>query len=220
MADTDRLASERRLEPSTPSEWVARFLLALVGELDAASTRWLILRNHQDLPERVGHDVDLIVHPGDVATVEPLLRALVRREGLALLRAYAGIEHETFDVAAADLGGRLLLHVDVQTAARYRGRLLVDADDLLRQRRRVDRLWVPTPAMEAYALLLHAALHKHQLKPRYVQRLTELRLADPDGLEARGGPRRGPARGRRRAAGRGWPGSAAAGPVAAGREVP
>jgi len=200
VADTDRLASERRLEPSASSDWVARFVLTLAAELDAASTRWMILRNHQDLPDRVGHDVDIIVHPGDAATVDPLLRALVRREGLALLRAYAGIEHETFDVAAADLGGRLLLHVDVQTAARYRGRLLVDADDLLRQRRRVDRLWVPTPAMEAYALLLHAALHKHQLKPKYAQRLTELRLADTDGLEPLAGQRLGQDLGRRLAA--------------------
>ena len=80
MADTDRLTSERRLEPSASSDWVARFVLTLAAELDAASTRWMILRNHQDLPDRVGHDVDSIVHPGDAATVDPLLRALVRRE--------------------------------------------------------------------------------------------------------------------------------------------
>jgi thymidylate kinase len=189
MTDTDRLVSERRGEQSAASgppaapEWVARFVLALATELDAARMRWLILRNHEDLPDRVGHDVDIIVHPADAAAVDPLLRALVRREGLALLRAYAGIEHETFDVAAADLGGRLLLHVDVQTAARYRGRVLVDAEDLVAQRRRVGQLWVPAPAMEAYALLLHAALHRNRLKPRYAQRLAELRLTDPDGLE-------------------------------------
>jgi thymidylate kinase len=200
VAEIDRLASERDLEPSPPSEWVARFVVAFAAELDGASIRWLVLRNHQDLPDRVGHDLDLIVHPGDAAAVDPLVRALVRREGLALLRAYAGIEHETFDVAAADLGGRLLLHVDVQTAARYRGRLLVDADDLLGQRRQVGALWVPTPAMEAYALLLHAALHKQQLKLKYAQRLAELRLADWDGLERLAGERLGPDLGRRLAA--------------------
>jgi len=212
MADTERLASERHAEQSTPTgrsmpagrsappAWEAEFVLALAAELDAASIRWLILRNHQDLPDRVGHDVDIIVHPGDAAAVDPLVRALVRREGLALLRAYAGIEHETFDVAAADLGGRLLLHIDVQTAARYRGRLLVDAEDLLTQRRRVGQLWVPSPAMEAYALLLHAALHKQQLKPKYAQRLTELRLADAVGLERLASQRLGPDLGRRLAA--------------------
>jgi thymidylate kinase len=173
----------------TPAaDWVAPFLAALFTALERAGLRWLVVRNHQDLPNRAGHDVDVIVHPADASRVDPLLRKVVTRQGLALLRAYAGVEHETFDVAAGDLSGRLLLHVDFQTAVRYRGRLLVDADDLLAHVRRVSArggvpLRVPEPAMESYALLLHAALHKGALKARYAERLAALREADPGGLE-------------------------------------
>src|SRR4029453_8935246 len=96
--------------------------------------------------------------------------------------------HETFDVAAGDLRGRLLLHVDFQTAIRYRGRLLVDAGDLLAHVPPVPErggvpLRVPEPAMEAYGLLLHAALHKGTLKAKYADRLAELRDADPGGVQ-------------------------------------
>jgi thymidylate kinase len=173
------------------ADWVAPFLLDLAAALDAADVRWMVLRNHQDLPERVGHDVDLVVHPRDAAKVDGVVRAVVGRQGLALLRAYAGTEHETFDVAAGDLSGRLLVHVDVQTAARHRGRVLVGAEDLLAHRRRAGWLWVPAPAMEAYALLLHAALHKQALKPRYAERLAALRAADPLGVQRVAGERLG-----------------------------
>jgi hypothetical protein len=178
------------VRPAGP-DWVAPFLLDLAAALDAAEVGWMVLRNHEDLPERVGHDVDLVVHPGDAAQVDGIVRAVVERQGLALLRAYVGTEHETFDVAAGDLSGRLLVHVDVQTAARHRGRILVGAEDLLAHRRRAGPLWVPAPAMEAYALLLHAALHKQALEPRYAERLATLRAADPLGVPRVAGERLG-----------------------------
>jgi thymidylate kinase len=194
LAGTDQAAKGRA------TDWVAPFLAALFTALDGAGLRWVVVRNHQDLPDRAGHDVDVIVHPADASRVDPLIREVVREQGLALLRAYAGIEHETFDVAAGDLGGRLLLHVDFQTAVRYRGRLLVDAGDLLAHSRTVRTrggvpLRVPEPAMESYALLLHAALHKAALKASYADRLSELRDGDPGGLERLASERLGPATG-------------------------
>jgi hypothetical protein len=191
---------------ATPAaDWVAAFLAGLFTALDGAGVRWVVPRNHQDLPDRAGHDVDLIVHPADASRIDSLIRAVVTRQDLALLRAYAGVEHETFDVAAGDLRGRLLLHADFQTAVRYRGRLLVDAGDLLAHTRAAPtrdgvRLRVPEPAMEAYALLLHAALHKGALKAKYADRLAELRDADPGGLVRLASERLGRATGARLAA--------------------
>jgi thymidylate kinase len=181
-------------------DWVVPFVLGLVRQLDEEGVRWMVLRNHEDLPDRPGHDIDIIIHPDDASRIDGLVRTVVRRQGLALLRAYAGIEHDTFAVADGDLGGRLLLQVDVHTAVRYRGRLLVDAEDLSSHRRRKGWLWMPTPAMEAYALLLHSALHKQALKPTYAERLQALHAADPGGLEALVSERLGPDLGTRLAA--------------------
>jgi hypothetical protein len=197
-----------RTDPTaaTPvADWVAAFHAGLFTALDGAGLRWMVPRNHQDLPDRAGHDVDVIVHPADASRIDPLVREVVARQGLALLRAYAGVEHETFDVAAGDLRGRLLLHVDFQTAVRYRGRLLVDAGDLLAHTRAAPTrggvaLRVPEPAMEAYALLLHAALHKGALKAKYADQLADLRDADPGGLERLASERLGRATGARLAA--------------------
>jgi hypothetical protein len=199
-APAGTLAATGQAAKGRTPDWVAPFLAALFTALDRAGLRWLVVRNHQDLPDRAGHDIDVIVHPADASRVDPVIREVVTRQDLALLRAYAGVEHETFDVAAGDLSGRLLLHVDFQTAVRYRGRLLVDAGDLLAHTRTAPThggvpLRVPEPAMEAYALLLHAALHKGALKTKYADRLAALRDADPGGLERLASERLGPATG-------------------------
>jgi thymidylate kinase len=176
-------APDVRVDDDAAPGWPATFLGRLADAMDRAGVRWVILRNHQDLPDRIGHDVDFIVHPDDAATVELVIRGVVSQAGLFLVRSYVGIEHHSFDVAASDLTGRLFLHVDIQTSMQFRGRRLIDAEDLLADRRRSGRVWVPSPGVEGYGILLHAALNKHALKPKYRGRVVAIELEHPGGIE-------------------------------------
>ena len=163
--------------------WPATFIGELADALDRAGIRWLILRNHQDLPDRIGHDIDIVVHPADAGGVDLAVRGVVSAAGMFLVRSYRGIEHLSFDVAARDLTGRLFLHVDIQTSMQYRGRRLIDAQDLLADRRRFGRVWVPSPGMEGYAILLHAGLNKRALKAKYRGRVVAIELEEPGAIE-------------------------------------
>jgi thymidylate kinase len=168
--------------PVVSEGWAVSFIRSLFSDLDEAGIGWLVLRNHQELPDRVGHDLDILVHPGDIARVDPVVRATVKRRGLLLLRADEGIEHMGFIVADPDLRGRLSLKLDVQGALRFRGRTFIDPDDLFANRRQAGGIWAPTAGMEAYALLLHAALHKAELKAKYADRVRALQADEPGGL--------------------------------------
>jgi thymidylate kinase len=185
----------------TPSaDWDIPFVHGLFAALDEAGVRWMVLRNHDRL-DRIGHDLDLVVHPADVARFESSLRGVLRDRGLFLLRVRRGIEHLSFDVADSDLRGRLLLHLDVQQQVAYRGRTLIDADDLFAHRRRTERgVQTLIPGMEAYALLLHSALHKGTLKEAYAARVAAIEAAAPDELLRVASDRLGPELGRRLAA--------------------
>jgi thymidylate kinase len=184
--DRDLGVRERAGDPpaTRPEDgWTALFLHVLFAALDEQGVRWLIVRNHQDIPDRIGHDVDLIVHPRDGGAIDALMRSVIAELDLFLIRSYRGIEHRTFDVAPPDLAGRLVLHVDVQTSVRFRGRVLIAGRELLRDRRRAAGLWTPSPGAEAFALLLHAALNKRALKPKYAARVAKLEEIEPGSLE-------------------------------------
>jgi thymidylate kinase len=163
------------------ANWVNPFVVAFCSALDEAGVRWLVLRNHEHL-DRVGHDVDMVVHPDDVGRLATVVEGVVRERDLFLLRIRRGIEHHSFDVAQPQLHGRLLLHIDVQTAVAYRGRTLIDVEDLFAHRTRSGNVWTLTPGMEAYALLLHAALHKGALKESYASRVAAIEDESPGAL--------------------------------------
>jgi len=190
----------RKTDQIPSADWDVPFVRGLFGALDEAGVRWMVLRNHDRL-DRIGHDLDLVVHPADVPRFESTLHGVLRDRGLFLLRVRRGIEHLSFDVADSDLRGRLLLHLDVQQQVAYRGRTLVDADDLFAHRRRTERgVQTPTPGMEAYALLLHSALHKGALKEAYAARVADIEATAPDELLRVASERLGPQLGRRLAA--------------------
>jgi thymidylate kinase len=141
----------------------------------------------------VGHDVDLLVHPDDLTRGEGLVREVASSHGLFVVRVYHGIEHHGFYVADSHLDGRLMLKLDVQTALRWRGRMFIDHDDLLRNQRRGANAPALAPGMEAYALLLHAALHKGMLEAKYAARLQVIEEAEPGALVDVASDRLGPA---------------------------
>ena len=182
------LGAARDHEP----DWAPGFVARLVEELDAGGVRWCVLRNAEDLPDAVGHDVDVLIHPDDEARALQLVRRVVGELELFLVRTYRGVEHLGIDVAASDLSGRRFLHLDLQTALRYRGRVLVEAKDLLSNRTRRGGVWGLGPGMEAYALLLHAALHKGELKEKYAERVRALTRSAPGELERIAVERLGP----------------------------
>lgn len=189
----ERLSGWRDQSDEQPTrDWVQPLLTDLVERLGAAAVRWMALRNHQGFPEHVGRDLDLLVHPKDVGKVDQIIPGLVRAHELLLVRTDVSPgRHRHFYLAASDLSMRLVLHLDIQTGLRYQGRVLVDPDDLLRHRQRAGRLWVPTPVMEAYALLVHAVIHKRELKPAYARRLEELSKTASGALPAFAGERLG-----------------------------
>jgi thymidylate kinase len=180
-------------------DWAPAFLMTLFHALDAAGIAWVVPRNHEDLPHRIGGDVDVLVPPDVAERVDGLIRTLIRDHDLFLVRSGRTFEtHWFYYVAASDLGGRTFLHLDVQTALRHRGRVMVDAADALAHRRRAGNgVWGPSPAMEAYGLLLHAGLRKGVLKERYAERLAELERAAPGELARIASERLGAALGER-----------------------
>jgi hypothetical protein len=78
------------------------FLRRLFSQLEQAGVRYCVLRNYEGLPEKVEHDVDVLVGRSQVALFERCLTMVARGWGWQLLRRTVRYEYRSFDYGLAD----------------------------------------------------------------------------------------------------------------------
>lgn len=155
-------------------------LNAFLEELDAAQIQYCVLSGFCAYPEVIGSDVDFMVRPEDTERVAPLLLKVAKRCGALLLQC---IQHETgawYFVLAKQVGSEVAyLHPDCTTDYRRDGRLWLDAESVLRRRRRYKSFFVPAIADEFLYYLTKKVL-KQQITLEHVQRLAALYMSCPE----------------------------------------
>jgi thymidylate kinase len=150
-----------------PAEVDARPLTrTTLAALDDAGVAWCLLRGVTG-----GEDVDVLIAQADAH----LAVAVMREQGLLRLPAYGrgthmfflGLDPATCSWVEFDLVTDLTFgrHFEVRTAT---------GAACLARRRRENGVWLPAPADEFWALLLHCLLDKGALAQRHVRRLGDL----------------------------------------------
>ncbi len=149
-------------QPDPRSSPLAEFLEGAFQDWEAHEVRYLVLRNYDGLPTRVGNDVDILVEPALLGRAEALLIASARRAGYRL--------HNRGEFGPTCLyfsRGREQVQIDLFGALRWRGLRLVDADRVLAGRRRCKTFFVPDASDEATLNLLTGLLYSGKIKTRY-----------------------------------------------------
>lgn len=144
--------------------------------LDAADVRWAALRD--DPLDAAAADIDLLVHPADVARLDAVLVPL----GYVRLSSWRHGDHRFF--IAYDEPGDHWIKVDAVSRLEYRiGRDLPQqvAIQALRERARVDGVWRLSASDEFWALALHCLLDRGVVPLRHLRRLRQLAVPDPVG---------------------------------------
>ena len=169
-----RLVSSR---PATSSR--AELLDAVVAQFNGAGVPYCILGGYENHPGAQQSDVDIMFRPQDLRRVPDLLAQTARSAGALLIQA---IQHEAtacYFVLARD-NGRPIAHLDLDCYSDYRrdARTWLPAENVIANRRRYRRFYVPAVADEFHYYLikkiLKQALDFHQLK-----RLQHLFARDP-----------------------------------------
>src|SRR5437870_1335902 len=145
-------------------------LQAVFESLEQAGARWCLLRPPAD-PAAPAGDVDLLIHPADVAAVREVLGGLdfARFPGVGSGREWLFLNYHP----ATDRWIRLHLVSEIAFGPGYVLRTDAGPDCLARRRR--DGAAATLAADDAFwATLLHGLLDKGALAPRHRQRLTHL----------------------------------------------
>lgn len=147
--------------------------------LEREQIPYVILHSYQDFPERVATDVDYAVAPEALSQLPALEEQVAAECGWLILQR---LPHEIYAYSTILVNPERPdehLMLDVTTHYARNGSRLLDATQLLADRRRFKNFWIPQPAAE-FIYLWAKTLAKFKDPQPQIPRLRELAAQAPD----------------------------------------
>src|SRR5919109_24473 len=127
-------------------------LKELTANLYELGIRYCILHGWQSLPDHLPSDLDIVVNPEDLRSLEEILLCYKDGEVCQLL------QHESsgfyFVLSVREENKIRFIPVDAATDYRDNGRVFFSADELLANRGQCNGLWVASPDVELAYLMI------------------------------------------------------------------
>jgi thymidylate kinase len=158
----------------------SQLLRAFLRKLDERSVPYCLLAGYTDYPHVIDSDVDFMVPESSLAALPSLLQEVARETDSLLVQALPHEIGACYFVLAKQDGPRLhFLHPDASGDYRRRGRLWLDADAVLANRRiHEGGFYVPAPE-DAFLYYVIKRIDKGQLCAEHAAFLQQLYLKEP-----------------------------------------
>ena len=160
-----------------------RLFTEYLGALSSAGIPFVLLRNYEEFPSRIGHDLDLFIPRADCARSSEIFRSLLSAAGGKVLivneRDYFLDIRFVLDAPVADA-----IHLDLfHGSFTWHSLHYLSEAELLDRRGAYRGLPVPRPAHEAFNLVFGSILWGGFFKARYRPRIETLLHDDKERLE-------------------------------------
>jgi len=166
------------------SQPLVAFVVRFFGALDEAGCRWLVLRNYEGLPDRVGHDIDLFVSPPDAKRAIAALERVAAMHGLRIVLATARFGFVSVRLWDPEWSDTPFLQIDLYGPVHDKGLEWMPAESILAERIRTKMFWIPRLGHSAANMLLKDLFLAGDLRPKYRARLPALIGSDEAGVRA------------------------------------
>jgi len=175
--------STRTTEVGGPADGLTagRFLLRLLDAVDEAGVPYCVLRNHEKLPEHVGHDVDILVAENARRRFGAVLNRILAENQWQRIRFVARFGQEKHFVVDKR-GGSEVLHLDIFYRLHWKGIPLVPGRRILGRAVRRRGLRVASPADAAAVSLLKELLQSGRLRQKTRRYVHAYATEDPAGF--------------------------------------
>ncbi len=144
---------------------LSRLLNDLFSRLDRMGISYCILRDYEGLPDRIGNDLDLLVHPADVASFRVCLLDAAAATGWQLLKNPERFRFRSYWLAAD--GGREVVHFDVWDLHHWKGICFAPNDAFLKKRIRFKQFYIIDPDTQAGSCIIKDLIQNGAVKDKY-----------------------------------------------------
>jgi thymidylate kinase len=122
-------------------------ILSLIGQLEAAGVPYVYLRNHENLPDAVGNDVDLLIQRGLTSKALSIITAEAPKHGWKVLRC---VQFSPLSVFLVSNDFVEFLHIDLFDRIEWHCIEYAATKKIMQSRRWNGRVYIPDPADELY----------------------------------------------------------------------
>ena len=157
MPERDCAVADAAESVETGAQSTADFLRKLFRLLEEHGVRYCVIHSWERLPEHLGSDLDLAVHPNDKPRIPSIVEALKRSHYLAYQWSnYITNGHSFYFYWVA--GGKVnTVPVDIIFEDRRSGMIMASGDEFVAGRVQHGEFWIASPAMEFSYLLVKKA---------------------------------------------------------------
>jgi len=153
------------------------FLEELFSRLDEEAVLYCVLRNYESLPEHVGNDIDVLVHQDHIGIFRDCLLSAAKTSGWLLVKNPSRFAFESFWFRNPRVGK--FVQIDVWAVLHWKGIAWGETGWILRNRKRLRKFFIPSPAVEAGVLLIKDVIEGGIIKTKYheiIQRTAQQEL--------------------------------------------
>lgn len=169
------MSADRKLS-AAEQEFLKNYLEALTAE----KIRWIILRNYEDFPEKIGHDLDLFIPRAELDRATGVFRRLLKEKSGRVFIVHERDYFRDIRFTLEDHRPPQIITLDLYHGAfTWHGLPYLEEEVLIESARLFRGLRVPRPAHEALNLALASILWGSFFKERYQTRIAEL-LSDSE----------------------------------------
>jgi len=158
-------------------------LLWLFAEYERQKVPYCVLRNYGGLPDTIGRDVDILIHPDKLAENYRIMGELCRRFGWLIFKRVRIDFYEGYRLFRNASSDEFLLF-DFHTALEENGGIVYLPGDLALQGRVYHRgFYILDPATEALHLLMHSVFGTGPVRTKYCSLIIQRIRQNPDRFE-------------------------------------
>lgn len=139
-------------------------ILSLIGQMEAAGIPCVYLRNHENLPNDVGNDVDLLIQKGTTAKTLAIISAEAPKHGWKVLRT---VQFSPLSVFLAADDGDAFTHIDLFERLEWHFIEYANARHVLESRQWNGRVHIPDPADELYLNISTRLLYQGKIREKH-----------------------------------------------------
>ncbi|MCX5751415.1 MAG: hypothetical protein NT099_07090 [Candidatus Saganbacteria bacterium] len=160
----------------------AQFLRQLFIRLNDAKVDYCVLRNYEDLPEKIGNDIDLWVNKNQQDRFKQVLVDTMNNLGWDLIAYFfklRAIGSGDYFIKKED-PSLTILHLDL-CFYHWKGLAFFDENAPLNKTVKTEKgFYVPLPGVEASILLLKSLIYSGHVQEKYKKRIIDFSNKDPD----------------------------------------